>query len=89
MLAIIGNKFFPGFGDRYLAKTGYSSQQYDGLDDPNRPFNLFETVNGKFGAHGDFDKKAKSYSIQLLLDQNIKIILLILIILIVCYFLFF
>lgn len=81
VLALIGNKLFPGIGDRYLAKTGYSAQQYDGADDPNRAFNLFETVNGKFEAHGDFDKRAASYSLQLWVDQNIKIISIVLLIL--------
>jgi len=38
--AIIGNKFFPGYLDRYLAKFGYEGQQTDEPADPNRPNNL-------------------------------------------------
>src|ERR671937_1323399 len=30
------NKFAPGLLDRYLARTGYDSQQHDGSEDPNR-----------------------------------------------------
>ncbi len=60
-----GNKFFPGFGDWYLAKTGYDSQQTDERRDPNRPNNLWEPVPGDYGAHGDFDRQAKSHSRQL------------------------
>src|SRR6266536_3358383 len=33
---IVGNRFAPGLLDRYLARTGYDSQQYDGAEDPNR-----------------------------------------------------
>lgn len=88
VLAIVGNRFFPGFGDRYLAKTGFDSQQYNGPDDPNRPFNLFETVNGDFAAHGNFDQRSKNFSFQVWLDQNIKSIFLIILILVVIIGLF-
>jgi hypothetical protein len=63
--AIVGDKIAPGFADRYLAKNGYDSQQYDGLDDPNRLNNLWEPVPGDPGAHGAFDKRAKAHSLQL------------------------
>jgi NAD(P)-dependent dehydrogenase (short-subunit alcohol dehydrogenase family) len=62
---IIVNKVVPGLLDRYLARTGYDSQQYDGPEDPNRPNNLWEPVPGDHGAHGDFDVHAKSFSPQL------------------------
>jgi len=62
---INGNKFFPGLLDRYLARTGYDSQQYDGPEDPNRPNNLWEPVPGDHGAHGAFDARAKNFSPQL------------------------
>lgn len=69
-----GNKFFPGIGDRYLAKTGYQSQQYDGKIDPARPNNLWEPVDddSDFGAHGDFDDRAKGSSWQLWLNTHLK-----------------
>ena len=63
--AILGDKIAPGFADRYLAKNGYESQQYDGLDDPHRLNNLWEPVPGDPGAHGAFDKRAKAHSLQL------------------------
>jgi NAD(P)-dependent dehydrogenase (short-subunit alcohol dehydrogenase family) len=63
--AIIGNKLFPGLADRYLARMGYESQQYDGLADPYRSDNLWHSVPGDHGAHGSFDDRAKSRSPQL------------------------
>lgn len=62
---IIGNKLLPGLGDRYLAKTGYSSQQTDRPVSPDRPDNLYETVPGDHGAHGNFDGQSSSESYQL------------------------
>ena len=42
--AIVGDKIAPGLLDRYLARIGYDSQQYDGKEDPNRPDNLWQPV---------------------------------------------
>ena len=70
--AIFGNKLAPGFADHYLARTGYDSQQYDGLEDPNRPNNLWQPVPGDHGAHGDFDDRARPFSIELWLEMNRK-----------------
>jgi NAD(P)-dependent dehydrogenase (short-subunit alcohol dehydrogenase family) len=63
--AILGNRLAPGLADRYLARNGYESQQYDGLDDPHRAHNLWEPVPGDHGAHGAFDDRAKDRSLQL------------------------
>jgi NAD(P)-dependent dehydrogenase (short-subunit alcohol dehydrogenase family) len=63
--AIAGNKLVPGFADRYLARNGYESQQYDGLADPHRLDNLWEPVPGDHGAHGSFDNRATEHSPQL------------------------
>jgi hypothetical protein len=63
--AIIGNKFFPGLLDHYLARTGYEGQQTDEPEDPNRPYNLYEPVAGDHGAHGRFDARARNFSPQL------------------------
>lgn len=68
--AIWGNKFFPGFGDWYLAKTGYDSQQTETPVSPNRPSNLYEPVSGDHGAHGRFDHQAKDFSVHSWLNQN-------------------
>lgn len=69
VIAIVGDKIASGFGDRYLAKNGYDSQQYNGEEKPNRPNNLFEPVVGHYGAHGKFDHLAKNVSIQVLLSR--------------------
>ena len=63
--AIWGNKLAPTIADRVLADTGYSSQQTDEPEDPNRPNNLWEPVAGDHGAHGAFDARARDASWQL------------------------
>lgn len=62
--AIVANKIAPGLLDHYLARTGYDSQQYDGAEDPNRANNLWQPVPGDHGAHGAFDKRARTWSPQ-------------------------
>jgi NAD(P)-dependent dehydrogenase (short-subunit alcohol dehydrogenase family) len=62
---IAADKMMPGLLDRYLAATGFSSQQTDEPADPNRPFNLWEPVPGDRGAHGAFDRRAHHRSFQL------------------------
>jgi hypothetical protein len=68
--AVIGNRLFPGFLDWYLARTGFEGQQTGELEDPQRPFNLYEPVTGDHGAHGRFDKEARSGSLQLWTDLH-------------------
>jgi NAD(P)-dependent dehydrogenase (short-subunit alcohol dehydrogenase family) len=63
--AIYGNKLVPSYADRYLARTGYDSQQHDGPEDPNRANNLWEPVPGDHGAHGSFDDRAREHSLEL------------------------
>lgn len=70
--AIFGNKLAPSFADHYLARTGYESQQYDGPEDPYRPNNLWEPVNGDHGAHGDFDSRARSSSVEFWAESHTK-----------------
>ncbi len=70
--AIFGNKLAPSLADHYLARSGYDSQQYDGIDDPNRPNNLYEPVAGDHGAHGDFDDRARSSSLEIWVEANAK-----------------
>ena len=88
-LSIVGNKIAPGFVDKYLAKKGYASQQYDGADDPNRPHNLYSPVSGNFKAHGDFDQRAISFSLNLFLNQHRRGILLCLFFLVLVIWAFF
>jgi NAD(P)-dependent dehydrogenase (short-subunit alcohol dehydrogenase family) len=68
--AIVGNKIAPGLADRYLARTGYDSQQIDEPVSPDRPDNLFEPLPGDFAAHGRFDSRAKPRSVQLWLTKH-------------------
>ena len=70
--AIVGQKFIPGLLDRYLGRTGYDSQQYDGAPAPNRRDNIFHPVDDTrdYGAHGDFDSRAKDTSAELRLSMN-------------------
>lgn len=68
--ALIAQNLLPGFADRLLGQTGYASQQYDGSSDPDRPANLWEPLPGDWGAHGDFDSRARSWSTQLVLTTH-------------------
>lgn len=72
--AIFGNKLVPSIGDRYLARTGYDSQQFDGAEDPNRPNNLWEPLPGDHGAHGDFDDRASNHSLELWLETHPRLL---------------
>jgi short-subunit dehydrogenase len=60
--AVIANKIFPGYLDRYLAKYGYDAQQTDERDDHARSSNLWKPVAADFGAHGRFDDRARDHS---------------------------
>lgn len=70
VMVVIASKLFPGLVDRYLARTGYASQQTDQRVDTNRPSNLFETVPGDYGAHGPFDRRALPTSPQWWLNTH-------------------
>jgi hypothetical protein len=71
--AIVADKIAPGLVDRYLAEEGYSSQQTDEPEDPNRPDNLWQPVDadgrGDYGAHGQFDHRAHRYSPALAISK--------------------
>lgn len=67
--AILGNKLAPGLLDRYLARD-YAGQLSDEPTPADRSDNLFNPLPGDRGAHGRFDDKATSYSVQLWLSQN-------------------
>jgi len=68
--AIVADKIAPGLLDRYLARTGYDSQQCDGAEDPNRLDNLWHPIPGDRGAHGAFDERARSWSPQLWTSEH-------------------
>ena len=71
---IVANKFAPALLDRYLARTGYDSQQTDQPVKPGRPDNLLDPVDGlggrDHGAHGAFDGRAHPRSAQLWMSQR-------------------
>jgi hypothetical protein len=69
-ITVAANKLVPGFGDWYLARQGYESQQYDGPADPDRPHNLYQPLPGDYGAHGDFDGRAVTHSWQWWLSRH-------------------
>jgi short-subunit dehydrogenase len=68
--AIVGNRIMPRLLDHYLGRTGYASQQTDVPEDPGRPDNLWEPVEGDFGAHGRFDAIARDRSWQIRLSER-------------------
>ena len=63
---LAGNAIAPGILDRYLAKTGFSSQQTDERRPADSPENLFDAVDDgrDWGTHGAFDDIAKPNSRQ-------------------------
>ena len=63
--AILSAKVAGPIGDRVLAHEGYSGQQTDQPIDPHRPDNLDQYVPGDRGAHGLFDDRSRSRSLEL------------------------
>jgi len=70
-IAIWANKVVPGLADRYLAKTGYDSQQTDEPANPGRPDNLWNPLPGDHGAHGRFDARSSDTSIQTWINERL------------------
>src|SRR5437588_11194274 len=64
MKAVQGEKCEPSFIDKTLARDGYRLQQTRQPDSPNRMNNLWEPAPGNWGAHGRFDERAKSTSVE-------------------------
>jgi NAD(P)-dependent dehydrogenase (short-subunit alcohol dehydrogenase family) len=71
---ILANRVVPGLLDRYLARTGYSSQQTGSAEGSGRPGNLWqpadEAPGDDYGAHGEFDDKSHPRSAQLLVSHH-------------------
>src|SRR3954454_646613 len=67
---IVGNKVEPWLVEGGLAKGGYKGEQSDKPADPNRPDNLFSSPPGDPGAHGPYDGKARTSSIQTQIAKN-------------------
>ena len=68
--AILGQRVVPGMLDRLLAREGYSGQHTDEPLPPGRRDNLYAPVPGDHGAHGRFDARAKSRSLQVELNLH-------------------
>jgi len=66
----------PALLDRYLARTGFKSQQTKEAVGSDRPHNLWEPVDGKdgedHGAHGVFDDKAHHKSPELWVSHHAR-----------------
>lgn len=64
---LIANAVAPGLLDRYLGRTGFSSQQTDQAREPDHPDNLFSPADEDrdHGTHGQFDKVATDTCYQL------------------------
>jgi NAD(P)-dependent dehydrogenase (short-subunit alcohol dehydrogenase family) len=71
-LTLLANAIAPGLLDRYLARTGFGSQQTDEQRTPQDPVNLWEPVDETrdFGAHGAFDEQAHSRDPQVWASQH-------------------
>jgi short-subunit dehydrogenase len=73
---LLAQKFAAPLLDRYLARTGYDSQQTDQQASPGRPDNLWEPVDqpagSDHGAHGSFDSKSHTRSPQLWVSQHAR-----------------
>lgn len=73
--AVVGNNFFPSYGDSYLADNAIDGQMTDEPEDPNRPNNLWDPLPGDFGAHGRFDDVSHETSVALELNLRRKRVL--------------
>lgn len=70
VLAIGGNKIFPGLIDHYLARSNYEAQQTEEPVEADRRDNLWSPVPGDHGAHGSFDDHAHGFSAQAWLNMH-------------------
>jgi NAD(P)-dependent dehydrogenase (short-subunit alcohol dehydrogenase family) len=61
--AILAERVVPGLADRRLARTGYDAQQTCEPSD-HGPDNLMRPLPGDHGAHGRFDDRARSSSVE-------------------------
>ena len=74
MATLIANAVAPGLLDRYLARTGFGSQQTGTPKPEDQPANLWKPADGSdgrdFGAHGLFDDRSHDRSAQLWASQH-------------------
>ena len=73
---ILANKVAAPLLDRYLARTGFASQQTAERVTPGLPDNLWEPVDGDgghdHGSHGVFDQQAHARAPQLWVSQHAR-----------------
>ena len=73
---ILAQKFAAPVLDRYLARTGFDSQQTSEPVEPGRPNNLWQPVDqspgSDEGAHGVFDDRAHARSAQLTVTERVE-----------------
>jgi len=71
---LIANAIAPGLLDRYLAKTGYDSQQRPQRQPEGAPVNLWEPADGAdgrdFGPRGEFTDRSHDRSAQAWLSRH-------------------
>jgi hypothetical protein len=69
---LVANAVAPGLLDRYLARTGFDSQQTDQPTDPDRPDNLQRPADEHhdYGTRGPFDARSTDRSPQLWASQH-------------------
>ncbi len=69
---LVANAVAPGLLDRYLARTGYDSQQTEEPAGDDRPANLWHPVDEHedYGAHGPFDSGSHDRSTQWALSRH-------------------
>jgi hypothetical protein len=74
---ILANRLAPALLDRYLARTGYGSQQTAQAAEPGQPDNLLYPVDGTnghdHGSRGAFDDRSHDRSSQLWLSQHARL----------------
>jgi NAD(P)-dependent dehydrogenase (short-subunit alcohol dehydrogenase family) len=75
---IAANRIIPALLDRYLARTGYGSQQTGQKASSGRPVNLQQPVDGPdrhdHGARGIFDDTSHDRSPQLWMSQHARLL---------------
>ena len=73
---IMAQKFAAPVLDRYLARTGFDSQQTKERVEPGRPNNLWQPVDqapgSDEGAHGVFDGRSHARSAQLTVTERVE-----------------
>jgi NAD(P)-dependent dehydrogenase (short-subunit alcohol dehydrogenase family) len=73
---LIANAVAPGLLDRYLARTGYASQQTEQPHTRQDPVNLWDPADQArdFGAHGRFDDQAHEHDPQVWASAHHRVV---------------